>query len=91
MAFTAELPPTPRPRAYPAGCWPSRCTATRSGQVRPGSAHAAQKHGPPTEAGVSAEQCSGPASSSSTRRSARSDSRAASTAPALPAPTMITS
>ena len=89
MALTADDPPTPRPRAYgPGGCCGVRL-AMSSGHSRPGSAIAANTSMPAMPAGVSDAAWSAPASSSSTDRAGSSLSRAATTAPAEPAPTTM--
>ena len=87
MALIADEPPAPRPRTYSVGAWPGRRTATSSGHRRPGVVTAAKKFGPAMPGGVWALEWSGPASTSSTDVSGSSDRRAATTAPAEPAPT----
>ena len=59
--------------------------------MRPGSKIASKKLAACNAAGASAELWSGPASSSNTDVPGSSDTREASTAPAEPAPTTITS
>ena len=61
------------------------------GQIRPGSDTALKKFAACKPAGASCVVWSGPASSNNTDAFASSDNRAASTAPAEPAPTTITS
>ena len=87
IAFTDDEPPAPRPRTYRPSAWPAPRVAINPGQIRPGSPTARRKFGERSPAGASADRWSGPASSSSTDVPGRSDRRAASTAPAEPAPT----
>jgi hypothetical protein len=85
MPLMEELPPS----VHPCGHGTTRSPACRCGIVA--SAHAYggfHSVGAAAGTGISAASSGGPASSSRTRLAGSSLSRAASTQPALPAPTM---
>jgi hypothetical protein len=84
-----ELPPTPRPRHNSFGSCACVRRANSAGQRKLSSPIARIGLGMLMCSGVSAERKLRPASSSNTRIAGSSLSRAASTAPAEPAPTMM--
>jgi hypothetical protein len=83
MPLMAEDPPSARPRGHFIAVPVAACTTVVSAQSADVPCRAGQAGG----TDIASSGCRLPASSSSTRAAPPSDSRAASTHPAVPAPT----